>query len=176
MPNDAFLDLATREFQRMKQLADRAIAQTSPSALFQQLSDSDNSIAILVKHLSGNMLSRWTDFLTTDGEKPGRDRDSEFILVPEDTREALLSRWDAAWSTLFSTLASIDASQLEQKAVIRGEPLTAMQAITRQLTHYSGHVGQIVLLAKHFAGENWKSLSIPKGQSADFNKAPKPYL
>lgn len=176
MPNEDFLALAIREFQRMKQLADRAISQTSHDAFFRQLSPSDNSIAILVKHVSGNLVSRWTDFLTSDGEKPERDRDAEFEHFPEDTREALLGRWEAAWSTLFSTLASIDVSQLAREVAIRGERLTVLQAITRQLTHYSSHVGQIVLLAKHFAGEDWKSLSIPKGQSACFNDDPKPYL
>lgn len=176
MPNEDFLALAIREFQRMKQLADRAIAQSAPNAFFQQLSASDNSMAIIVKHMSGNIISRWTDFLTTDGEKPDRDRDSEFELCPEDNREALLERWEAAWSTLFSTLASLDGSQLGQDVAVRGERLSALQAITRQLTHYSYHVGQIVLLAKHCAGENWESLSIPKGQSAKFNQAPKPYL
>jgi hypothetical protein len=122
-----------------------------------------------VKHMAGNMRSRWTDFLTTDGEKPSRDRDSEFVDPPA-TRQALLADWENGWSRLFSAIEPLTDADLGRTITIRGEAHSVMQAINRQLAHYPHHVGQIVLLAKHFAGERWQSLSVPRNRSAEFNR------
>lgn len=176
MPPEHYLSLATREFERLKQLADKAISQLPAECFFAAPHETDNSIGIIVKHMGGNSLSRWTDFLTTDGEKPDRRRDTEFLILPGDTRETLLARWEAGWAALFTALRPLGATDLDRLITIRGEPLTVLQAISRQLTHYAYHVGQIVYLAKHFAGARWKSLSIPIGQSAQFNQTPAKYL
>ena len=176
MSAESYLPLALREFARLRQLADRALAQLPADAFFAAPAPGDNSIAQILKHVGGNLLSRWTDFLTTDGEKPGRDRDTEFVIFPADTRDQLLARWAAGWAALFSALTPLQTSDLDRTVTIRGEPLTVLQAINRQLTHYAYHVGQIVYLAKHFAGASWQSLSIPPGQSARFNQAPSKYL
>ncbi len=176
MSAESYLPLALREFARLRQLADRALAQLPADAFFASPAPGDNSTAQILKHVGGNLLSRWTDFLTTDGEKPGRDRDTEFVILPADTRDQLLSRWTAGWAALFSALTPLQSSDLDRIVTIRGEPLTVLQAINRQLTHYAYHVGQIVYLAKHFAGPAWQSLSIPLGQSARFNQAPAKYL
>ncbi len=121
--------------------------------------------------MAGNMRSRWTDFLATDGEKPDRNRDSEFELEPGDTREALLLRWETGWRCLFEALAPLSSDDLARTVRIRGEPHSVLKAINRQLTHYAYHAGQIVLLARHFAGGKWQSLSIPRGRSEEFNAA-----
>jgi hypothetical protein len=176
MPTEAYLPLALREFERLKQLADRAIAQLPDDAFFTAPGEGDNSIAVLVKHVSGNSLSRWVAFLTTDGEKPDRRRDDEFIITEADTREHLLHRWAAGWAALFAAVRPLADADLARTVTIRGEPLTVLQAINRQLTHYAYHVGQIVYLAKHFAGPRWQSLSIPRGESERFNRAPRKYL
>lgn len=176
MPAEAYLPLALREFARLQQLADRALAQLPADAFFAATAPGDNSIAQILKHVGGNLLSRWTDFLSTDGEKPGRDRDTEFVILSADTRDQLLARWTAGWAALFSALTPLQTSDLDRSVTIRGEPLTVLQAINRQLTHYAYHVGQIVYLAKHFAGPTWQSLSIAPGQSARFNQAPTKYL
>jgi hypothetical protein len=176
MPTESYLPLALREFERLKQLADRAIAQLPGDAFFAAPGEGDNSIAVLVKHVGGNSLSRWVDFLTTDGEKPNRRRDDEFIVMETDTREHLLNRWEAGWAALFAAVRPLADADLARTVTIRGEPLTVLQAINRQLTHYAYHVGQIVYLAKHFAGLRWQSLSIPRGESERFNHAPKKYL
>jgi hypothetical protein len=123
-----------------------------------------------MKHLAGNMLSRWTDFLTTDGEKPNRKRDSEFVIEASDTKQHLLEFWESGWTCLFDALNPLTAAELDKTVFIRGEPHTVMQAINRQLAHYSYHVGQIVFLARYFAGANWETLSIPKGKSEEFNQ------
>lgn len=175
MPSEPYIALAIREFRRLKQLADGAIAQVSDVSLFTALREEDNSMAIIIKHLMGNLISRWRDFLTSDGEK-GRDRDSEFIVTADDTRDRLLQRWEEGWQILFEALSPLSTSDLERTVTIRGEALTVLQAINRQLTHYAYHVGQLVFLAKHFAGERWVSLSIPKGESGRFNENPKRYL
>ena len=138
------------------------MAQVADPQFFALLDPDANSIALIVKHVSGNMRSRWTDFLTTDGEKPDRDRDSEFERDTADTRQAIMARWDAGWELLFATIMSLAPGDLGRSVTIRGEPHTVVQAINRQLSHYSAHVGQIVLLAKHYAGPSWKTLSIPK--------------
>lgn len=174
-PED-FPTLANREFKRLKKLCDDAFAQVSKKQFFEQGNETDNSLAVICKHVAGNLRSRWTDFLTTDGEKPDRHRDSEFVLFETDTYESLLQAWHQNWSILFDTLDNLTPAHLDNTVTIRGEPLTVLQAITRQLTHYAYHTGQIVYLAKHLAGENWNSLSIPKNQSATFNQAPRKYL
>ena len=176
MPVETYLSLALREFARLRQIADRAIAQLPPGTFTTPPAPGDNSVAAIVKHVGGNLLSRWTDFLTTDGEKPGRDRDTEFVILPTDTREHLLDCWAQGWAALFTALTPLTAADLDRTITIRGEPLTVLQAVQRQLTHYAYHVGQIVYIAKHFAGPRWQSLSIAPGQSAAFNRAPTKYL
>jgi hypothetical protein len=151
-----------------KRLGDRAMAQAPDAALFASLDEESNSIAIIVKHVAGNMLSRWTDFLTTDGEKPGRKRDTEFEDPPK-TREELLARWEASWKCLFDTMALLTDADLNRTVYIRTEPHSVMQAIQRQLGHYAYHVGQIVYLAKHFSGAKWTALTVPRRKSAEFN-------
>jgi hypothetical protein len=156
-------------FRQYKMLADRAMEQVTDEQLFAAIDPEANSIAIIVKHLSGNMRSRWTDFLTTDGEKPGRDRDSEFVDPPA-TRQAVLEAWAEGWARLFQALAPLSDADLGRTITIRGEAHSVMQAINRQVAHYGLHVGQIVLLAKHFAGHRWQSPSVPKNRSAEFNQ------
>jgi hypothetical protein len=151
-----------------KRLGDRAMAQTSDEALFASLDKESNSIAIIVKHLAGNMRSRWTDFLTSDGEKPDRDRDSEFEAPPK-TREELLELWESGWRLAFDALAPLTDSDLSRTAFIRGEAHSVMQTIHRQVSHYAYHIGQIVYLAKHFAGPDWNALTIPRRKSAEYN-------
>ena len=175
MPEE-YLTTVIREFERMKALADAAIAQLSADHFFATPGAGDNSIAVIVKHVGGNLLSRWTDFLTTDGEKPGRDRDAEFHITVDDTRARLLDQWERGWAALFQALRGLSAADLTRTVTIRREPLSVSQAINRQLTHYAYHVGQIVYVAKHFCGANWRSLSIPLGKSQDFNRSPSRYV
>jgi Protein of unknown function (DUF1572) len=151
-----------------KRLGDRAMAQASDEAMFATIDDESNSIAIIVKHLAGNMRSRWTDFLTSDGEKPDRDRDSEFEAPPK-TRDELLALWESGWQLTFDALAPLTDADLSRTAYIRSEAHSVMQTIHRQVTHYAYHVGQIVYLAKHFAGPDWNALTIPRRKSAEFN-------
>ena len=162
---------AISEARRSRGLADRAIAQLPETALFAVLDEESNSIAMLMKHLSGNLISRWTDFLTSEGEKPSRDRDSEFRAEPSDTKESLLERWEQGWGRLLATLESLRPEDLERTVTIRGEPCSVLEAIHRQMAHTAYHVGQIVLLAKHYAGSRWQTLSVPRGQSAEFKAA-----
>jgi len=129
-----------------------------------------NSIAQIVKHMAGNMRSRWTDFLSTDGEKLNRNRDSEFVDAPP-TREALLSLWEDGWQHVFNALEPLSDADLGRTVQIRGEPHSVMQAVNRQIAHYATHCGQIILLAKHFASDHWKSLTVPRNRSAEFNQA-----
>jgi hypothetical protein len=152
-----------------KRLAERAMEQVSDDQLFAELDPESNSIAIVVKHMAGNMRSRWTDFLTSDGEKPDRDRDSEFVAPPA-TREALLALWEDGWKRVFDALEPLTDADLGRTVLIRGEAHSVMQAINRQVAHYANHVGQIILLAKHYAGERWTSLSVPRNRSAEFNR------
>ncbi|MGA3045543.1 MAG: DUF1572 domain-containing protein [Terracidiphilus sp.] len=156
-------------FRYYKRLAQRAMEQVTEAQLFEALDDEANSIAVIVKHMAGNMRSRWTDFLTTDGEKPDRNRDSEFEEPPA-TRAALMEIWEAGWACLFNAIEPLKDADLPRAITIRGEPHSVMQAINRQLAHYPHHVGQIVLLAKHFCCGRWESLSVPKNKSAEFNK------
>jgi hypothetical protein len=176
METEDYFTMVTREFGRMKKLADDAMNQLADESFFAAPADGDNSIAVLVKHVSGNMLSRWTDFITADGEKTGRSRDAEFVILADDSRERLVAQWQQGWQTLFDALAPLRSSDLERNVMIRGEALTVMQALNRQLTHYAYHIGQIVYLAKHFQGPRWKTLSIPVGKSEEFNRAARKYL
>jgi len=157
----SFLEDSLAVFRTYKKMAERAMEQVSDERLFAVLDDEMNSIAVIVKHMTGNMRSRWTDFLTSDGEKADRNRDGEFVEPPE-TREALLEMWERGWGCVFAALEPLSDADLTRTVVIRGEPHSVMQAVTRQLTHYACHVGQIVFLAKHFGRERWKSLSIPR--------------
>lgn len=157
-------------FRYYKKLGERALAQCSDEALSATLDGESNSIAVLVKHMSGNMRSRWTDFLTTDGEKPDRNRDSEFEAPPK-TRAELLALWEQGWGYLFEALTPLTDADLSRKVAIRSEPHSVTQAINRQIAHYSYHVGQIIFLAKHFAAQSggWQALTIPRHKSAEFN-------
>ena len=152
-----------------KSMAERAMAQVSEDELTTSLDEEMNSISIVVKHMAGNMRSRWTDFLTSDGEKPDRQRDTEFLEAPA-TREALMQVWEEGWGRVFGALEPLSDADLGRTVTIRGEPHSVMQAINRQIGHYAYHIGQIVMLAKHFRGTDWKSLSIPRNRSADFNQ------
>jgi hypothetical protein len=156
-------------FRHYKKLAERAMDQVTDEQLYATLDGEMNSIAIVMKHMAGNMRSRWTDFLTTDGEKPDRDRDTEFVNPPA-TREALLQVWEDGWSRVFRALEPLSDSDLGHTVTIRGEAHSVMQAINRQMAHYANHVGQIVLLAKHFAQDRWQSLSVPRNRSTEFNR------
>jgi Protein of unknown function (DUF1572) len=151
-----------------KRLGEQAFAQASDEALLATPDPESNSIAIIVKHLTGNMRSRWTDFLTSDGEKPDRNRDAEFEAPPQ-TRAEILELWDSAWKIVFDSLAPLTDDDLGRTIRIRGERHSVMQAINRQIAHYAYHIGQIVFIAKHYSADRWKSLSIPRGKSSDFN-------
>lgn len=163
-----YLADAADRFRNIKQLADGAIAQLNEDEFFRVIDPESNSIAVIVKHISGNIRSRWTDFLTSDGEKPDRRRDSEFVSEGE-TRESVLQAWEAAWARLFAELRAVGPDDLLRTVTIRAEPHTVMQAINRQLTHNSYHAGQIVFLAKHLRSSAWQTLSIPRGASEQFN-------
>ena len=165
----SYLEDALSLFRYYKRLAERALDQVTDEQLFVTLDTEANSIAIIVKHMAGNMRSRWTDFLTTDGEKPDRNRDSEFVDPPA-TRSQLLAEWEDGWNRLFAAIEQLTDADLARTITIRGEAHSVVQAINRQLAHYPHHVGQIVLLAKHFAGDRWQSLSVPRNQSAEFNR------
>jgi len=164
----SYLEDSLTLFRYYKNLAERAMAQLTDDELLATPDSESNSIAIIVKHLSGNMLSRWQDFLTTDGEKPSRDRDAEFE-DPPSTRESLLAAWEAGWQCLFTALEPLTDADLERSVTIRGERHSVMQTINRQVAHYAYHCGQIVFLAKHLRSGEWKSLSIPRRKSAEFN-------
>jgi uncharacterized damage-inducible protein DinB len=155
-------------FRYYKKLGERAMAQCPDEALFESLDAESNSIAIIVKHIAGNMRSRWTDFLTTDGEKPDRNRDTEFEDAPK-TRAELMELWERGWKCVFDALAPLGDEDLVRKVVIRTEPHSVMQAVNRQVAHYCYHVGQIVYLAKHLAGSKWQTLTVPRKKSAEFN-------
>jgi uncharacterized damage-inducible protein DinB len=168
---DGCLADAIAQFRKYRKLAEAALAQVAEADFFRTIDSESNSIALVLKHLASNMRSRWTDFLTTDGEKPDRNRDAEFERAPADSREAILAQWDEGWTRLFAALAPLTDDDLDREVRIRGEAHTVLQAVHRQLTHYAYHVGQIVFLARHFAGGAWKSLSIPKGKSKEFEVA-----
>ncbi|MGE0041666.1 MAG: DUF1572 family protein [Vicinamibacterales bacterium] len=170
MPDVQLVATIREEFAKIKSLADRAVAQvTDDAALHHQLDPEANSIAVLMRHMAGNMRSRWTSFLTTDGEKPDRQRDREFEDAGLD-RTALLAEWEAGWRVTFDALAALTDDDLGRIVHIRAEPHTVHRALVRQLAHYAGHAYQIVYLARHVAGPAWTSLSVPRGESEAFNQ------
>jgi hypothetical protein len=159
---------ALEAFRNYKKLAERAIEQVTDDEYFRALDEESNSIAVVVKHIGGNLRSRWTDFLTTDGEKPDRHRDSEFV-AESDSRESLTEFWETGWNAVLSTLASLRTEDFGKTVQIRGEDFSVVKAINRALAHTAYHVGQITFLAKHFRASEWKNLSVPRGQSGEFN-------
>lgn len=156
-------------FKSYKKLADKAIAQLKDEEFFVTLDEEANSVAVVMKHMAGNMFSRWTDFLTTDGEKPDRNRDMEFVIEEKTTKDDVLAYWERGWACVFAAIEPLTPEDFEKTVMIRGEEHTIVQAINRQLTHYAYHIGQIVFLAKHFRSREWNSLSIPRNKSAEFN-------
>ena len=169
-----YLEEIKRQMRGQKRMAEAAMAQLDDADLFTLIDSESNSVAILVKHMAGNARSRFTDFLTTDGEKPDRFRDREFEVSATTTREEIMRWWEEGWSYVFSTLDSLKPEDLTRTITIRQEPHTVLQAVNRALGHYAQHIGQIVFLAKHLRSEEWKTLSIPRGKSEDYkNVAPK---
>jgi hypothetical protein len=164
-----YLADALSSFRAYKKLADKAIAQTKDDELFVKLDDEGNSIAIVMKHIAGNMISRWTDFLNSDGEKPDRNRDMEFAIETSSTEDAI-AYWERGWKCVFDAIEPVRPADFSRTVTIRGQEHTIVQAINRQLMHYAYHIGQIVFLAKHFRSNEWQSLSIPRNRSAEFNK------
>ena len=162
MDEDAYLKDALHQFRGLKRLADGAMSQITEEQFFATLDPESNSIAIIIKHIAGNMFSRWTDFLTSDGEKPSRNRNAEFVIEAANDRESLLKYWETGWACMFAAIEPLTSSDLERTVYIRKQPHSVLQAINRQMTHYAEHVGQIIFLAKHFAGENWQTLSMPR--------------
>ena len=165
-----YLEDALRTFRDYKKLAERAFEQIDDQDFFRTIDRESNSIAVNMKHMAGNMLSRWTDFLTTDGEKPERDRDMEFVMLPETDKAEMVAYWDQGWQCTFDAVQLLRPEDLMRTVTIRGLDHTVVQAINRQLAHYAYHVGQIVFLAKHFKASDWQSLSVPKNKSEEFNK------
>jgi hypothetical protein len=164
-----FIDELRGEARRYKDFADQALAQVDDAGFFLTLDAGSNSLALIVKHVANNLRSRWTNVYATDGEKPDRHRDREFELEPADTRQALMTRWDAGWGCFLETLDRMEPADLARTVLIRAEPHTVPRALLRSLAHTASHVGQIVVLAKHVAGDRWGTLSIPRGQSEQVN-------
>ena len=164
-----YLDDAIASLKTSKKLADKAVAQMKDDELFATLDEESNSVAVIMKHMAGNMFSRWTDFLTSDGEKPDRNRDMEFVIESNTTKADVLDYWERGWACVFNALEPLTLADFEKTVLIRGEAHTIVQAINRQLTHYSYHIGQIVFLAKHFRSTEWTSLTVPRNKSAEFN-------
>ena len=164
-----YLEEIQRQFRGYKHMAEGAMAQLKDEELFVALDKEANSVAIIIKHLAGNMGSRFSDFLTTDGEKPDRHRDQEFEIDERSTRADVMRWWEAGWACVFGALETVKPGGLMRTVTIRNEPHTVLQAMNRQLAHYAYHVGQIVFLAKHFRSTEWKSLSVPRGKSEEFN-------
>lgn len=170
MPTDSpILAAVVDEFQKIKKLTDKALEQLSDEQLERKLDAEANSIAIIMRHMAGNMRSRWVDFLTSDGEKPDRMRDREFEDVAQ-TRAELMAEWEHGWQCVFDAITPLADTDLQRTVLIRSEPHSVYKAISRQVAHYAGHAYQILLLAKHLLGPNWKTLSIPRGQSEEFNR------
>lgn len=164
-----YLDDSRSAMRAYKKLAEKALAQLKDEEFFVALDDESNSVAVMMKHMAGNMLSRWTDFLTSDGEKPNRNRDMEFVIDPNTTKDEVLAYWERGWQCVFDALTPLTVEDCEKTVTIRGETHTIVQAINRQLMHYAYHIGQIVFLAKHFRSAGWTSLSVPRNRSAEFN-------
>ena len=165
-----YLEDALSSFRAYKKLADKAVAQTQDDELFVTLDEESNSIAVVMKHIAGNMISRWTDFLTSDGEKADRNRDMEFVIESNTTRDDVLAYWERGWKCVFDAIKPLTPADFDKRVTIRSQEHTIVQAINRQLMHYSYHIGQIVFLAKHFRSSEWQSLSVPRNSSAAFNK------
>ena len=165
----SYLEDSLTLFRYYKNLVERAMAQVTDEQLIAVMDREMNSIAIIVKHMAGNMRSRWTEFLKSDGEKAARNRDAEFV-DPPSTREALLAVWEEGWDCVFRALEPLSEQDLQRTVTIRGEAHSVMQAINRQMAHYSYHCGQVVLLAKHFKHNEWQSLSVPRSQSGEFHR------
>jgi len=165
----SYLQDSLAVFRYYKKLTERAMEQVTDEQLFTVLDGEMNCIAIIVKHLVGNMRSRWTDFLVSDGEKPDRKRDTEFEAPPA-TRAALMKVWEQGWDYVFTALEPLSDADIERTVEIRGEPHSVMQAVNRQIAHYAYHCGQIVFLAKHLQSSQWKALTVPRGKSEDFNQ------
>jgi hypothetical protein len=165
----AYIDEVRRSFRGYKRMADAALAQLSDQDFFELPDPESNCAAQIVKHMAGNLRSRWTDFLTTDGEKPDRNRDQEFVLTPADTRPDLMRRWEESFKIIFDNIAALKPEDFVQIVPIRGEPHTILQAINRSLMHTAYHIGQLLYVGKHLRGAEWTMLSIPKGKSAEFN-------
>ena len=170
-----YLDEARRQMRGWKRNGEGALAQLKDEDFFVTLDPESNSIAILVKHIAGNMRSRFTDFLTADGEKPDRNRDGEFELTSSTTRADVMRWWEEGWARVFAALDSLKPEDVMRTVTIRGEPHTVLQAINRQIAHYAHHIGQIVFLAKHLRSSEWKTLSIPRGKSQDFGAVAQKY-
>ena len=164
-----YLDDSRSAMRAYKKLAEKAIAQLKDEEFFIALDQEANSVAVVMKHMAGNMISRWTDFLTSDGEKPDRNRDMEFVIDAQTTKDDVLAYWERGWKCVFDAVEPLKPEDFEKTVLIRGEAHTIVQAINRQLMHYAYHIGQIVFLAKHFRSAEWKSLSIPRNRSAEFN-------
>jgi hypothetical protein len=168
-PSQHYLADALQTFRDYKKLAERAFAQINDDDFFKTIDEESNSIAVNIKHMAGNMLSRWTDFLTTDGEKPERNRDIEFVMLPGTTKDEMIDYWDRGWKCVFAAIEPLTTDDLLRTVTIRAQEHTVLQAINRQIAHYAYHVGQIVFLAKHFKSSEWQSLSVPRNRSAEFN-------
>jgi uncharacterized damage-inducible protein DinB len=169
MFEDNYLRDALGNFQNYKRLAEKSFAQVTDEEFFRALDEESNSIATTAKHIAGNLRSRWTEFLTADGEKPDRNRDSEFIAFETDTRESLIEFWEAGWQAALSTMESLQPADLGKTVKIRGVNHTVVEAINRSITHTAYHVGQIVFLAKHLRAGDWQTLSIPRNKSVEYN-------
>ncbi len=167
-----YLEEARRQFRGHKRMGEAAMAQLRDEDFFVTIDPESNSVAILVKHLAGNMRSRFIDFLTSDGEKPDRFRDREFEITPNTTRADIMKWWEDGWATVLDTVESLKPEDVMRTVTVRNEPHTVLQAINRQIAHYAQHTGQIVFLAKHLRSSDWKTLSIPRGKSEEYKTAP----
>lgn len=164
-----YLEETLLQFRKLKEQADKALAQASSDDFFATLDPESNSLAVIVKHVGGNLRSRWTDFLTTDGEKPDRDRDGEFEIRGGDTQASLMAQWESGWRCVFDTIGGLTPRDLSKTVLIRREPHSVIQAISRSFGHTAGHVGQIVYVAKHLRWQDWKTVTVPRGKSNEFN-------
>ena len=169
-PAILYLKDVAAQFHKLKELAEKALAQVRAEDFFTTLDPESNSLGTLMQHLGGNLRSRWTDFLFSDGEKPDRDRDREFEIEAGTTREHLFGRWEEGWRCVFQTLAALSEEHLTMTVLIRAEPHSVVKAIDRSLTHVAYHVGQIVFLAKHLASDHWRTLSVERGRTREFNE------
>jgi hypothetical protein len=172
-----YLEEMKRQFRGHKRMGEAAVAQLEDKDIFATLDPESNSVAALIKHIAGNARSRFTDFLTSDGEKPDRFRDQEFEISEETTRQEVLDWWEQGWTRVFSTLDSLNPEDVQRTITIRQEPHSVMQALNRALAHYAQHIGQIVFLSKHLRSSQWRTLSIPRGESENYKAArPKPQI